>query len=1328
MDTILKDKNFSQNVLNRRKSDSNLVMATAQKPRRTSQLTPLNKVMLSDHQKKDQEDTFYNALEISFHHSVGSMSISPACRDVVLAGRQGLVIIDLENPWLPPRILPHMSKWEVADVQWSPHVSRESWVASTSNQKLLVWNLNLSGEKAIEHVFHAHARAISDINWSPYHPDLLATCSVDTYVHLWDLRESNSSDDDRTMRPSCSFTPWNAAATQVKFNRKSEYLIASAHDKDVQIWDIRKGAVPVTTITAHSKKIYGIDWSRTNDHDIVTCSLDKLVKFWNIHTPEKEEEVIVTDTPIWRARNTPFGNGVLIMPQRTESKLSLYNRDSPELPVHAFEGHKDTVKEFVWRWKGDINGPNGDDREFQLVTWSKDQNLRLWPISDDIAKSIRHPPNKTKTKLSTPASASRPFHRHSFQQEPLEKNSSDIRFAPAPLRTASGSDAMTPYRSSNVPAAGYEQSNAFKEQKYSSINPLLWMQNVKTVGPAGGDLRRDATAEYTYQSVAEEMSTVLNKYIPVGVKTEKINAASRTCTISLHGPWSDTGDALLRITIRFSQQYPDKSPPEFDLQKNSMISIYYRAHMQQDLNTLASSFTSQGKWCLEPCIRYLLGENIQEESEHPNSIDSSTGLTQSTSHWKGNMDDSDDELAWGPLHGKRPSVASEGGIMVDMSGKQSTDERVPFPRLCGGVFSGSGQLVCFFSTLRVRDTNRSVKKTEIQIENQARSDRSNGEYFENTYSDYDRHPKTYDQFEEYKEIAAMSRQGKNATVLVGGTGGAFGGYVHDDDQDDIDDGLAAIDDVVPMFFKTESMAIGSTLGNNDNLLYHSTKTDRITHKVVIADFSDKMPYSPWLAKEYILSTKDNVGACIHNAKVCRKYGRFDLYKVWCLAVEILQGCVPADIPEPDRLVTDGHQLLVDHVNAKKYIMDKHWQRDKKLAEVRALLLTNEAGGKQVEVAKPLQKVKWGMHPLGQKLVDDLIQHFVHTGDVQTAAMLSCIFHVRTRKLPPPLFGQKSLNLDRTPEGVELDYFSLKTNHRFNLTSQHYQQQQQQQRPRSGGAIGESNSVDNTHTKSTMSTSYGGKSNILSYLWEYDKKTSPNDHTPDSLQSPKRSNSRLNRSFTMHHRLNLKIPSNTAPGVRHVASSFDSSSVASPATLQQQPTPTTPLFSKEGKVIDTAEMSLEFTNMDHFDSERFFQTNRIPLLDKRNTAQRDVLRLVYADLLYRWHLLDQRAEVLQFLVQSPFPDKELVSQHLQVPCFVCGTEIANLEKYCVNCRKMRKSIKCSFCHVLVRGLVNFCYHCGHGGHSDHMRHWFVDSKQVYCMTGCGCKCALESLHL
>ncbi|KAK4512335.1 Nuclear control of ATPase protein 2 [Mucor velutinosus] len=1374
-------------LLKRRKSDSNLLNNNLDKAqqyrKRTSQMAhQLNKSIsitmaerqLARNTKKDdnpQEDTFYRALEIKFHHSVGSMSISPACRDVVLAGRQGLVVIDLEDPWLIPRILPHMSKWEVADVQWSPHIARESWVASTSNQKLLVWNLNHSGSRAIEHVFHAHARAISDINWSPHQPDILATCSVDTYVHLWDLREpqlrSKDQDDDRKMRPSCSFTPWNAAATQVKFNRKSEYLIASAHDKDVKIWDLRKGAVPVTSITAHSKKIYGIDWSRQNDHDIVTCSLDKMVKFWNIHTPEEEEEVIVTDTPIWRARNTPFGNGVLIMPQRTDSKLTLYSRACAETPVHAFDGHQDTVKEFVWRWKGDINGANGDDREFQLVTWSKDQNLRLWPVSEEIMKSVGHEPSATKTKLSAPFMAvekNNPANSHSFQQEPIEKSTTNIRpsfssATPVRLTPNSNTSTMTPYRSNIVNhgiGTGYEQTNAYREQKYSAINPLLWMQNVKTVGPAGGEVRRDATAENTYQSVAEEMSSVLNKYLPVGVKTEKINAASRTCTISLHGPWSDTGDALLRITIRFSPQYPDNSPPEFDIQKNSMISIYYRAHMAQDLNGLASTYTSQKKWCLEPCIRYLLGENMQEETEYGLenanlSLDSANGLmnqnsataTGSPNHWKGatavDTGDSDDELGqgWGNLgdgyrFGKRESMTSERGIMVDMSAKQSTDAKVPFPRLCGGVFSGSGQLTCFFSTLRVRDNNRSKntesKADKAQQESQPQNDRSNGEYFENTYSDFYRHPKTYEQFEEYKEIAAMSRQGKNATVLVGGTGGAFGEYAYDDEQDDIDDGLNTVGTMGIMYYKADNIALNSTMGSGDNLLYHGTKTDRITHNVVIADFSEKMPYSPWLAKEYILSSKDPVAACIHNAKVCRKHGRLDLYKVWHLAVEILRGCVPATLPEADRVITDGHQVLLDSLDSNA-VLDENWQRDQQLAEVKSMLYSGgnvmETHKKQAEsiATKPLQRVKWGMHPLGQKLVDALLQHFIGTGDIQTAAMLSCTFQVRPNKVPSALFGQKPISIDKSPE-TELDYFSLKMSHR-NLHHHH----QHSLRANSGPNTDATERI----TVAPISASYGTKSNnMLSYLWDTSdsRRLSPIDRytdTPTELHSPNKRNLRLNRSWTMSQP-KLKIPSNTAPGIRHIVGSLGSHSSALSSPIIQ--TPTTPLFNKEGKVLqDPREMKIEFTNMEYFDSERFFGFNHIPLMDTKGMAQRDVLRLAYADMLYRWHLLDQRAEVLRFLNHQPFPaDKEVASSNIRVSCYACGTELSSNDKYCIQCRKVRKLIRCCFCHILVKGLVNFCIHCGHGGHSSHMEDWFVANQQVYCMTGCGCKCALESLEI
>jgi hypothetical protein len=302
-------------------------------------------------------------------------------------------------------------------------------------------------------------------------------------------------------------------------------------------------------------------------------------------------------------------------------------------------------------------------------------------------------------------------------------------------------------------------------------------------------------------------------------------------------------------------------------------------------------------------------------------------------------------------------------------------------------------------------------------------------------------------------------------------------------------------------------------------------------------------------------------------------------------------------------------------------------------------------------------------------------------------------------------------IDKTPE--ELDYFSLKTSPRgLNL------------RANSGP-----NDSSERIIITPISASYGGKSSMLSYLWETDRRLSPTDRltdTPNEIQSPMKRNSRLNRSWTMTHP-KLKIPSNTAPGIRHPVGSLGSHSsiLSSPALV----TPTTPLFNKEGRILtDTTEMKLEFTNLEHFDGERFFHYNNIPLMEPKGMAQRDAARLGYADMLYRWNLLDQRAEVLRFLNYQPFSaDKQVTSTHIQVSCYACGTELSTNDKYCINCRKVRKLIRCCFCHILVKGLVNFCVHCGHGGHSSHMEDWFVKNQQVYCMTGCGCKCALEPLE-
>ncbi|SJX64930.1 related to MTC5-subunit of the SEA complex [Sporisorium reilianum f. sp. reilianum] len=455
--------------------------------------------------QRHPSNTFYRSCEISFMEPVGSMSISPANRDVVLAARKGLFIIDLEDPFAPPRFLAHMTTWEAVDIQWSPHPARSNWVASTSNQKLLIWNLDRPGDpraappltrmlhrgsihsssspimptnphfatqrssayqsiynsqslhsgltagtrsgygaisaastfgetpmsaasqlqmiaqesSAIEHVLHAHTRAITDINWSPFHPEIVASSSIDTWTWVWDLRMSGGSDGSARQKPAQGYSAWNAAVTQVKFNRASEHRLASTCDNKVLIWDDRKGSLPLATIEAHENKIYGIDWSRETSlglDRLVTCSLDRTVKFWDLASDTSQaaigarelvteaESMIETRTPVWRARHLPFGNGVMTLPQRGDTTLSMWAKDEPEEPKATFSGHTDIVKEYLFRTKGGQDR-GSDDRQFQLITWSKDQTLRLWPVSDEQTRKVGHKPGGAIRVLLTRANA-----------------------------------------------------------------------------------------------------------------------------------------------------------------------------------------------------------------------------------------------------------------------------------------------------------------------------------------------------------------------------------------------------------------------------------------------------------------------------------------------------------------------------------------------------------------------------------------------------------------------------------------------------------------------------------------------------------------------------------------------------------------------------------------------------------------------------------------------------------------------------------------------------------------------------------------------------------
>ncbi|RWS18045.1 WD repeat-containing protein 59-like isoform X5 [Dinothrombium tinctorium] len=126
-----------------------------------------------------------------------------------------------------------------------------------------------------------------------------------------------------------------------------------------------------------------------------------------------------------------------------------------------------------------------------------------------------------------------------------------------------------------------------------------------------------------------------------------------------------------------------------------------------------------------------------------------------------------------------------------------------------------------------------------------------------------------------------------------------------------------------------------------------------------------------------------------------------------------------------------------------------------------------------------------------------------------------------------------------------------------------------------------------------------------------------------------------------------------------------------------------------------------------------------LIDPKLMFQYDCIKQVYADLLIRWGLYKQRAQLLKYVSSVNNFQLEM------------GWKWFNFTSICQKCRSHSQSsqchndkckdftLRCVVCRTSVKGAATFCMACGHGGHTLHLSEWF--SKMDECASGCGCRC-------
>ncbi|KAI9163238.1 hypothetical protein HJFPF1_04840 [Paramyrothecium foliicola] len=959
---------------------------------------------------------------------VGSATISPSGRDIALASPDGLAIIDLDSPYNPPRRLrSHGLPWLVVDVQWSPFAARDYWVVSTANHRALVWNLNMREDGtsgAIEHSLQGHSRAITDINFSAHHPDLLTTCSVDGYVHCWDLR--------RPRQPVVTFCDWFAGATQVKYNRQDPHVLASSHDRWLHIWDERWARDPIKSISAHTSKIYGLDWNRTRSTGLVTCSLDKSIKFWDYENDaDQPEKVIRTDYPVWRARHTPFGWGLLAMPQNEPGNLYLYDRmwedtdpvDVRMNPVAVFPGHGDhKAKEFLWRSRGGISDDGMDKREFQLVSWGTDNELRLHCIDANILSSVGHvkdAPARKNLNLTRQGAAYKTFRTmdDTSNRDRQAGTMSDPR--PGNPGKNSTQSALTLYmgpaasqnRQASMPWKGPSMKarvagNTVVDRSQTQIGWMKGITMTKRKSSAEGQKRQASkdSGILSHDYMDEdwwEPDTIQDEVLRVSqqipkVQFENIDMDNLALNASLKGPWGVGGETIfIQVKIDIPTQYPKLKAPKFLVEKTSFMPEEFHKKINREVNLLAEQFLQRKQNCLEVAFTYLLGEVDLETSTtlFKNVRDLGDELGDESS-----SEDDEDIPAGGSA-----SMSQELVPHSDIGMTIATPNRAvmpPPPRTCGARFSHNGRLVCFFPSKE--EKARALFSTSIELS----KERPKGEPL-------------------FAGFGRLTHDLPSRQKYTNDDGSGTDDQSDSDESDDSSSSSSSSESTsihkMSLWYHpsrqlrktwSEDRSIRSSGGGTGTGIGTGTGTGTSRRRlgkprnlISIHNMQADLPSKKEFAQEYAIFG-DGAEVCEHNARVAERYGCIDLMHVWRYLALLLRTGVPLEVLSGNH---SGDSILVI-------------ARDSALKQGRddGMTASNNADYGPSNISG---RVKWGQHPVAVDFIRDLFEYYEKLADIQMLAMLSCIFSETTAE-DGLAYVESQLPEPETPLPMKAPSFSL----------------------------------------------------------------------------------------------------------------------------------------------------------------------------------------------------------------------------------------------------------------------------------------------------------------
>ena len=276
-------------------------------------------------------------------------TISRNCKEdiIALGGKNLLKVLKLgqDNEFKTYKVLKcskTSNKNGTTDLAWNNHLPNILASTTLLNSNILIWDINQISVDKLSSKLGSHTQIINRLNWSNLNQDLLASCSQDGYLNIWNMK--NKPDDpvysifQKDKIRDCQFSPFD-----------ENLILACYISGNLKLWDLRKTTAALSNFIGHETDILTIDWHPTKENIFSSGSMDKNLYIWDKSLPDKPIMEYKASHGIsrmkWWKKNPQY---IISSYQTNNFYASMWNININNMPEYTYKGHKDVITGFCW--------------------------------------------------------------------------------------------------------------------------------------------------------------------------------------------------------------------------------------------------------------------------------------------------------------------------------------------------------------------------------------------------------------------------------------------------------------------------------------------------------------------------------------------------------------------------------------------------------------------------------------------------------------------------------------------------------------------------------------------------------------------------------------------------------------------------------------------------------------------------------------------------------------------------------------------------------------------------------------------------------------------